>query len=67
MPVRPEAAFFHEQMGKFILPYDAVRNAEAPDATLLQFLQTPYEAAAVAGNWDRAALEYGPEGPGPVT
>ena len=66
MPVRPEAAFFHEQLGEFILPYDAVRGAEAPDAMLLDFLQTTYEAAADGANWDRAALEYGPEGPRPV-
>ena len=58
-PVRPQAAFFHEQLGEFILPYDAVRNAAEPDATLLDFLQTTYEAAANAANWDRAALEYG--------
>jgi hypothetical protein len=56
-PVRPEAAFFHEGMGEFILPYDAVRDADAPDATLLDFLQTTYEAAANAARWDRAALE----------
>ena len=31
-PVRPAAAFFHEQLGEFILPYDAVRTAAAPDA-----------------------------------
>jgi hypothetical protein len=65
-PVRPAAAFFHEQLGEFILPYDAVRTAAAPDAMLLEFLQTTYEAAANAAAWDRAALEYGPEGPRPV-
>jgi hypothetical protein len=65
-PVRPEAAFFHEQLGEFILPYDAVRNADSPDAMLLEFLQSTYEAAANAAKWDRAALEYGPEGPGPT-
>jgi Family of unknown function (DUF5996) len=59
-PVRPEAAFFHEQLGEFILPYDTVRTSEAPDAMLLEFLQITYEAAANAANWDRAALEYGP-------
>ena len=37
-----------------------------PDAMLLEFLQTTYEAAANAANWDRAALEYGPEGPRPM-
>jgi hypothetical protein len=65
-PVRPKAAFFHEQLGEFILPYDAVRSAQDPDALLLDFLQTTYEAAANAANWDRAALEYGPEGPRPT-
>jgi Family of unknown function (DUF5996) len=65
-PVQPEAAFFHEQLGEFILPYDAVRNAASPDAMLLEFLQTTYEAAANGANWDRAALEYGPEGPRPM-
>jgi hypothetical protein len=56
-PVRPQAAFFHQTMGEFILPYDAVREADAPDAVLLDFLQTTYEAAADAAGWDRAALE----------
>jgi hypothetical protein len=65
-PVRPDAAFFHEQLVEFILPYDAVRSAQAPDETLLDFLQTTYEAAANAAHWDRAALEYGPEGPRPM-
>jgi hypothetical protein len=66
-PVRPEAAFFHEQLGEFILPYDAVRDADVPDALLMDFLQTTYEAAANAAHWDRAALEYGSEGPRPAT
>jgi hypothetical protein len=65
-PVRPEAAFFHAQLGEFILPYDAVRNAATPDAVLLDFLQTTYEAAANGANWDRAALEYGHGGPHPI-
>lgn len=55
--VRPDDAFFHEAMGEFILPYDAVRTAEAPAQTLLAFLQSTYEAAAEASAWDRAALE----------
>jgi Family of unknown function (DUF5996) len=56
-PVRPEAAFFHEALGEFILPYDAVRTAQAPDETLLGFLESTYEAAANAAGWDRATLE----------
>lgn len=55
--VRPDAAFFHESLGEFLLPYDAVRTAPDPDAALLAFLDSTYEAAANAGRWDRAALE----------
>lgn len=62
--VRPRAAFFHQGMGEFILPYDAVRTADAPEETLLEFLQTTYEAAATAAGWDRDALECPPGVPG---
>ncbi len=55
--VRPDAAFFSEALGEFILPYDAVRTAADPDSALLDFLQSTYEAAANAARWDRAALE----------
>lgn len=55
--VQPEAAYFHDKLGEFILPYEAVRTAENPAQTLLSFLQTTYEAAAILGNWDRTALE----------
>ena len=56
-PVQPEDAFYHKAMGEFILPYEAVRIAEAPDETLLGFLQSTYEAAAATSGWDRTALE----------
>lgn len=59
-PVTPEAAFYSEENGQFLLPYEAVRTAPDPDAALLGFLQSTYEAAAVCGKWDRAGLEYVP-------
>src|SRR3977135_1038370 len=64
--VRPDAAFFSEALGEFILPYDAVRTAAAPDQVLLEFLQSTYEAAANAAKWDRDALECAPGQPGVV-
>ncbi|MFH1340298.1 MAG: DUF5996 family protein [Pseudomonadota bacterium] len=64
--VRPEAAFFSEALGEFILPYDAVRTAADPDRALLEFLHSSYEAAADAAKWDRAALECAPGKPGVV-
>jgi hypothetical protein len=64
--VRPDAAFFSEALGEFVLPYDAVRKASDPDQALLDFLQTTYEAAANAARWDRAALECPSGRPGVV-
>jgi hypothetical protein len=55
--VRPGEAFYSDTLGEFILPYEAVRSAADPDRAILDFLQSTYEAAAVRGRWDRAALE----------
>jgi hypothetical protein len=55
--VAPAGAFYSRDLREFILPYDAVRNAASPDDTLLDFLQSTYEAAADLGRWDRALLE----------
>ena len=65
-PVRPDAAFFSEALGEFILPYDAVRTAAQPDQALLDFLQSTYEAAANSAKWDRNALECALGRPGVV-
>ena len=56
-PVRPPPAYLDEQLGEYILPYQAVRTAVDPDSSLLEFFQTTYEAAATLAGWDRAALE----------
>jgi hypothetical protein len=55
--VCPDAAFFSQELGEFILPYDAVRTAPDPKQTLMAFLQSTYEAAADLGHWNRADLE----------
>jgi hypothetical protein len=55
--VRRSAAFYDSGLGQFILPYDAVRQAESPDDTLLEFLQATYVTAATLGKWDRSGLE----------
>jgi Family of unknown function (DUF5996) len=63
-PVRPEGAAFNETLGEYLLPYDKVRTAANPDAALLAFLQSTYEAAAESAKWDRSALECSPGVPG---
>lgn len=62
-PVRPDAAFFDPGLGEFLLPWDAVRTADDPDAALLAFLESTYVAAADLGGWNRAALECAPGRP----
>ena len=55
--VRPDAAFWHEGLSEFVLPYDAVQSAADPAEALLAFLVSTYEAAADLGGWDRELLE----------
>jgi hypothetical protein len=55
--VRPDGAFYSPDFREFVLPYARVRESSTPDDTLLEFLQSTYEAAANLGKWDRQALE----------
>lgn len=55
--VRPDAATFDKRLGEFVLPYEAVRRAEQPEAALLAFLRSTYLAAAQLGQWPRSELE----------
>jgi hypothetical protein len=55
--VRPGEASFDDALGEFLLAYQTVRTAADPDALLLDFLQSTYEAAADCAAWDRRAFE----------
>ncbi|MEO6221215.1 MAG: DUF5996 family protein, partial [Ginsengibacter sp.] len=56
--VQPKEAFYSKEMGEFILVYDVMRQSSDPENTLIQFLQSTYEAAAKVGNWNRESLEF---------
>jgi len=56
-PVKPNQAFFSAGMGEFILLYEVVQAADNPEDTLMQFLQSTYEAAATTAGWDKTTLE----------
>ena len=58
--VAPSGASYSAAMREFVLPYEAVREADEPDEALLAFLQTTYAAAADRGGWDRVLLEETP-------
>ena len=55
--VRPADAFYSQELGEFLLPYEAAAARDNPGQVLLEFLQSTYEAAANCASWDRAALE----------
>jgi uncharacterized protein DUF5996 len=56
-PVRPDKAFYSDDMSEFLFLYDDVRTAADPDAALMEFLQSTYEAGANLAHWDRKSLE----------
>jgi Family of unknown function (DUF5996) len=56
-PIGPAEVSYHREMGEFLLSYDEVRKSRSPDAAVLDFCQSTYEAAANNAKWDRAALE----------
>ena len=55
--IEPAAAYYHQEMGEFILPYEAVRTAADPDRMVRAFIDSTYGAAADLAGWDRKALE----------
>ena len=58
--IQPDAAFYHKEMGEFILPYEALRTAADPDEAIRLFVDSTYQQAATLAGWDRAALERAP-------
>jgi hypothetical protein len=56
-PVSPAKAFYHPELKEFLLMYDAVRQSASPRGTLLEFLQSTYDAGADLGKWNRRELE----------
>jgi hypothetical protein len=56
-PIEPAEAFYNRDLGEFLLPYEAVRNAESPETMIEAFVDSTYEQAATLAKWDRAVLE----------
>jgi hypothetical protein len=56
----PDAASYNQELGEFILPYEAVRTADSPEAAIRAFVDSTYEHGARLAKWDRAALERPP-------
>ena len=54
---QPDAAYYHRDLNEFILPYEAVRQADDPDAMIHAFIDSTYDRAADLAKWDRRALD----------
>jgi hypothetical protein len=55
--VEPASAFYHTELGEFLLPYESVRTSHDPDDALQRFVGSTYSQAATLAHWDRLALE----------
>jgi hypothetical protein len=55
--VRPSSAFYSPEMGEFFLKYEDVQKSDNPEKTLMEFLQSTYEAGVKTSNWNRTQLE----------
>jgi hypothetical protein len=55
--VEPAAAYYHRELGEYVLPYEAVRRARSPAQAVKAFVDSTYSLGASLGGWDRAALE----------
>jgi hypothetical protein len=58
--VQPAEAYYHHELGEFILPYEAVRAGGDPDRAIRLFVDSTYDQAATLGRWNRAGLEAQP-------
>lgn len=55
--IEPGAAYYHQDLGEFVLPYSEVQRSDDPEKMLLSFLQSTYSAAADLAGWKREELE----------
>jgi hypothetical protein len=58
--LRPESAFWAAEGGMALLMYDDVRKANSPRTTLLEFMESAYQAGARTAGWDMEDLQAEP-------
>ena len=55
--IEPAEAYYHQEMGEFILTYADVQKADNPDQKLLAFLDSTYAVGAELAKWDPDLLK----------
>lgn len=56
--LKPSSAYFHKDLGEFILKYEDVQKSDNPSKMLMEFLQSSYNTAADLANWDKEKLKF---------
>ena len=56
-PIKPEKAFYSQEMNEYFLMYEDVRSADKPREALTDFLNSTYEAGADLAGWKRDEIE----------
>ena len=59
-PLSPEGASWLPEGGTALLTYEKVRNSPSPTKTLLEFMESAYQAGAKSAGWDIEALQTHP-------
>ena len=59
-PLSPEGANWLPEGGTALLMYEEVRNSFSPTKTLLEFMESAYQAGAKSAGWDIEALRTHP-------
>ncbi|WP_271078300.1 DUF5996 family protein [Aurantiacibacter sp. MUD61] len=49
--IQPNPAYWHKDLGEFVLHYADVASADDPEAALMDFLQSSFDAAAARMDW----------------
>lgn len=56
--IKPSSAYFHDDLGEFILKYEDVQKSENPSEVLLEFLRSSYDNAAKLADWDMEKFQF---------
>jgi Family of unknown function (DUF5996) len=59
-PLSPEGANWLPEGGTALLAYEEVRNSSSPTKTLLEFMESAYQAGAKSARWDIETLRTHP-------
>jgi hypothetical protein len=55
--IKPGAAYYNKELSIFILPYEDIHKAAAPEKLIMEFLNSTYNESVQLAGWDIKSLE----------